>query len=162
MTHFEGGSLILGAATLAVLSWTLRVLQEYTRETTKLAKAAAEQMPRPCVVVARSADSSDEAVLEGTTVSLANMKTIHLANVGTGPAVNVRFSIVPLGAPPTDNWYQGPALPSDRHFESTISRNALPEHALLRIEYESVAGSKYFTEVEVEDRRWVRSTRFAA
>ena len=90
MTIFEYSSLIVGLLTLVVLSLTLVVLRGYARDTKTLAGVAVEQLPRPCIVLQRSADSSAEAVLDGTTVSLADQRRLNFANVGTGPAVNCR------------------------------------------------------------------------
>ena len=90
MTAYECLSLTVGVLTLLVLSWTLIVLMRYARDTKKLAWAAAEQLPRPCVVLKRSADTSDDAVLRDTAVSLAGQNYLCFANVGTGPAVNVQ------------------------------------------------------------------------
>ena len=79
MTAYEWFNLTIGFLTLGVLSWTLFVLKAYARDTKTLARVAVEQLPRPCVVLKRSADSSDEAVLKETTVSLVDQRRLNLA-----------------------------------------------------------------------------------
>ena len=97
MTTYECLTLVVGFLTLLVLSWTLFVLRGYTKDTKTLTTTAVEQLPRPCVVLKRSADPDDLAVLEGEAASL--MGDNHYAsplifmNVGTGPAVNCRYRI---------------------------------------------------------------------
>ena len=96
MTAYECLSLTVGVLTLLVLSWTLIVLMRYARDTKKLAWAAAEQLPRPCVVLKRSADTSDDAVLRDTAVSLAGQNYLCFANVGTGPACQRSVKLGPF------------------------------------------------------------------
>jgi hypothetical protein len=118
-------------------------------------------MPRPCVTIAEERNSTTTAVLEGTLVSLNDSRTIRLQNVGTGQAVNVRVAFRSPSTPQADDSFRAPILGPEQVFDSGITTNALPDPALVRIEYESVGGLKYLTEVEVEGRRWVRGVRFS-
>ena len=161
MTIFEYSSLIVGLLTLVVLSLTLVVLRGYARDTKTLAGVAVEQLPRPCIVLQRSADSSAEAVLDGTTVSLADQRRLNFANVGTGPAVNCRYRVKNT-ADTGETSYQLPEIGPAGNFESDHPLNGLPENAVIIIEYESVAGSSYRTELRVQDRRWVSEISFPA
>jgi hypothetical protein len=161
MTWYEVGALVLSALTLGVLFWTLKFLRTYTSETAVLARCAVEQMPRPCVTIAEERDSTDIAVLESTVVSLEKVRHLRLTNVGTGPAVNLRFSIRALGSPQNEEPYRGPVLGPTASFDSGVSTNALPDPALVVIEYGSLGGLKYQTEVTIEARRWIRAVRFS-
>ena len=75
MTMYECLSLVVGFLTLGVLFTTLVVLKGYARDTKKLADAAVKQLPRPWVVLKRSADPSTRTALEETEVSLADQLT---------------------------------------------------------------------------------------
>ena len=158
MTMNEYSNLIVGLLTLAVLSWTLVVLMGYARDTKTLARVAVEELPRPCVVLQRSVNSSAEAVLNGTTVSLADQHFLNFVNVGTGPAVNCRYRV--KGTEGTEDTYQLPEIGQAGNFESQHPRNGLPENAVIIIEYESVAGSSYRTELRIQDRIWVSEISF--
>ena len=160
MTVYEYFNLAVGVLTLAVLSLTLAVVKAYARDTKKIARAAVEQLPRPRVVVKRSADPADDAVLRDTTVSLANQRNLNFANVGTGPAVNCRYHVRDTGETTGGTAFQLPEIGSAENFESNYSLNALPESAVVIIEYESVAGSRYRTELMIEDRMWVTEISF--
>ena len=160
MTTHECLSLVAIFLTFGVLSWTLVVLKGYARDTKTLAKVAVEQLPRPFVVLKRSADPEGLAVLKGTTVSLIgdNHYGSHLIfmNVGTGPAVNCRYHVRDTGETEEEKIsYQLPEIGPGDSFETHHILNSLPSNAVLSIEYESVAGSPYRTEIAIEDRKWV-------
>ncbi len=165
MTTYECLNLVVGLLTLLVLSCTLAVLRKYARDTKTLAGAAVEQLPRPCVVLKRSADPSDMAVLKGTTGSLTNdqdsMNYLNFANVGTGPAVNCRYHVKDTGEEGKgETSCQLPEIGPSSCFKSPHIVNSLPENAIVIIEYESVAGSHYRTEMTIEDRMWIPEIRF--
>ena len=161
MTAYEWGNLTVGILTLGVLSWTLYVLSGYARDTKTLADTAVEQLPRPWVVLKRSADPSDMAVLGGTTVSLTDdqnpFNPLIFMNVGTGPAVNCRYHVRDTGGTGEGKAsYQLPEIGPSDSFKSTHILNALPANAVVIIEYESVAGSRYRTDITIEDNKWVQ------
>ena len=159
MTAYECLNLAIGFLTFGVLFRTLVVLKAYARDTKTLARVAVEQLPRPCVVLERSTDSSAEAVLDGTAVSLAGQRCLGFANVGTGPAVNCRYRIRDT-ADTGEVSYQLPEIGPAENFESAHPLNGLPESAVVIIEYESVAGSRYRTDLKIEDRTWVTKISF--
>ena len=130
------------------------------RDTKTLAHAAVEQLPRPCVILKRSADPSDDAVLGETTVSLAGQRNLSFANVGTGPAVSCRYHVRNTGETTGGTSFQLPEIGPAENFESNHSLNALADSAVVIIEYESVAGSRYRTELMIEDRKWVTRIGF--
>ena len=165
MTTYECLTVVVGFLTLGVLSGTLVVLVGYARDTNTLARMAVEQSPQPCVVLKRSADPSPKALLEEETTSLIGDNhygsQLIFMNVGTGTAVNCLYRVSDIeekqrGEPS----YHLPEIGPSDSFETSHVLNSLPDNAALSIEYESVAGSPYLTEVVVEDRRWVRETRF--
>ena len=165
MTTYECLSLVATFLTLGVLSWTLCVLKEYTRATKRLVGTSFEQLPRPCVVLKRSTDPSDEAILAGETASLIgdNYYASHLIfmNVGTGPAVNCRYRVRDMGKTRREEpSYHLPEIGPSASFEGPHILNSLPENAVVLIEYESVAGSYYLTDVTIKERRWVQEIRF--
>ena len=172
MTIYECLNLVVGAMTFAVgaltllvLFRTLCVLREYAHDTRKLAIVAVEQLPRPCVVLQQSADTSVEAVSYGTACSLLTNKPdepsynpLKFMNVGTGPAVKCLYHVVKA----TPDTYQLPEIAPGRYFLSDHPLNGLPPEndVNIIIEYESVAGSKYRTELIIQDGRFVKKTTF--
>ena len=165
MTTYEWSNLVVGILTFVVLSLTLLFLIRYTKATNTLARTSVEQLPRPCVVLKQSADSSVEAVSGGTACSLATepgYNPLKFVNVGTGPAVNCRYRVV---KDTEGTWYQLPAIAPGGDFQSDHPLNGLQSEDAVTviIEYESVAGSHYRTKLSIEnlkDRAWVRETRF--
>lgn len=157
MTTYECLSLAVGVLTFLVLFWTLCVLRGYARDTKTLAWTAVEQLPRPCVVVKRSADHSELAALNDTTVSLADQTKLSFANVGTGVAVNVQYRVArgDAGSAAEEAACQLAEIGPAESFETAHPLNALPDTAVVVIEFESVAGSRYRTESTITDRRWV-------
>ena len=160
---YECLSLVVGFLTLGVLFTTLVVLKGYARDTKKLADAAVKQLPRPWVVLKRSADPSTRTALEETEVSLADQPHLIFENVGTGPAVNCRYHVKDTGKEErgTTSW-QLPEIGPASNFESNYPTNALPGNAVVIIEYESVAGSHYRTEMTIDNRKWVPKIRFSS
>ena len=169
MTKYECLNLLVGVLTFGVLFWTLWVVRGYAHSTKTLASGtktladlAFEQLPRPRVVLERSADSSGEAVLfEKTTVSLAN-DFLNFLNVGTGPAVNCKYHFND-----SSDVNQLPEIKPGDAFQSDRHLNGLPVDAfVIVIEYESVAGSKYRTELKISEpkkeglERFVKETNF--
>jgi hypothetical protein len=153
MGWYEKGSLALQALTLVVLYLTLRKLKEYTDETKRMAEASAEQSPRPCVVVMQSSDPGDQAIVEGTGASISKYVTLHFKNIGTGPALNITYTLdafVAAGAP----------LEAGEVFASTWSRQSLGTSATIVVTFESLSGSQWRTTTTIEDRRWVRKAEF--
>ncbi len=156
MTPYERSNLWLQTATLIVLTITLIVLAVYTGYTRTLAKAAVEEMSRPCVEVFQQTDQSSLAITSGHSSSLAGDR-IAFKNIGTGAALNFRFTVQ------TDQGkasLAGPSLAPAEVFQSSVSRQSLSDPATVTCEFETLSGTKYRTESIVEDRRWVRSTRF--
>lgn len=161
MNSYEIATLALATLNLGVLSSTLWILRGYAKNTGILARCAVEQTPRPCVTIHQLRDPSDVAVFESTSISIESFRTLHFANVGTAPAVNLRFSVGVPNSTEQSEFTSGPVLDAGESFDSAYPRNALADRALIVIEYESVAGSSYRSEAVIEDRRWVKSVRFS-
>ncbi len=158
MRPFEKLSLVVQVATLIVLYLTLRWLKKYTKETTRLADAAVEEMSRPCVQVHAETDQSDEAILEGQAASISSVHYLAFRNVGTGTALNFKFS--GETSSPKAQMTDGPALAPGQVFTSNFPRNALSDPATVIAEFETLSGAKYRTETLIEGRRWVKESRF--
>jgi len=142
----QAGPARISALTLFVLFWTLRAVREYTRQTQIVTRTAVEQLPRPCVTILQRADTSDLAILNETVGSVGSVNTVWFVNVGTGPAVNVRFSAQPVNPAEQSTWYQAPALGPGERFDTGYPRNSLENEAVVLVEYESVGGAKYRSE----------------
>ncbi len=163
MTTYEWSNLAVGISTFVVLSFTLFFLIRNTNATITLARTSVEQLPRPCVVLKQSADSSVEAVSDGTACSLSNESNcLIFMNVGTGPAVNCRYRVI---KDTEGKWYQLPAIAPGCDFQSDHLLNGLQSEDAVIIEYESVASSHYQTELSIgnlKNRMWVQETRFVS
>ena len=160
MTMYECLALLVGILTLGVLSCTLCVLKKYADDTKIIAKTAVEQLPRPCLVLKRSVDTSSEAVVDGHTTGLIDSLTF--VNVGTGPAVNCRYSSRDTEETEKGevSWEQLPEIGPSKSFNSHRVFNGLPENSVVSIAYESIAGSPYRTEMTIEDRKRVKKIVF--
>ena len=148
---------------LVIAGITLVFLVRYVRATQELVGASVEQLPRPCVVVEQQPSvkqpevrESVGAVVYKTTASLVG-PYLSFVNVGTGPAINVQFHIKP-----TDNEASRklPEMAPNKSFPSTHPLDVLPDKAVVTIEFESVARTRYRTETTIEGRKWVTSWRF--
>ena len=169
MTIYECLTLLVGGLALAISSLTLWVLyrtlcrlKDYADDTKRLADTAVEQLPQPYVVLKRFLDYSVGAVMNFETTSLSPDKDygrpLIFWNVGSGIAVNCRFRIIDmdqktLKEPPT--WRIFEIEPSKR-IKSTCTLNSVPENAKVVIEYESVTGTPYQTDVRIADQKWVK------
>ncbi len=91
------------------------------------------------------------------------MNYLIFANVGTGTAVNCRYHIRDTGEKGEgETSYQLPEIGPSSCFKSPHILNLLPENAMVIIEYESVAGSHYRTDMTIEDRTWISKIRFSS
>jgi hypothetical protein len=152
---------VISAINTVAVVGTLWVVVRYTRETVRLAEAAVEQMPRPCVDLASVRDSSTETALENLASSLANSSTLVFRNCGTGPAINLRWTIAAHDAKiEALNWTKGPNHAAGEAWESTHPKGTLPSAAKVVIDYESLGGTHYRSQMRVDDRRWVRAFEF--
>ena len=163
MDAYQTIDLVIAFSGLVIAGITLVFLVKYVWATQELASASVEQLPRPCVVVEQKPSvkqpevrESVGAVVYKTTASLVG-PSLSFVNVGTGPAVNVQFHVRP-----TDNEasWKLPEMAPNRSFPSTHPLDVLPDKAVVTIEFESVARTRYRTETTIEGRKWVTSWRF--
>ena len=167
MTIYELLTLVVGFLTLLVLYWTLKYLKKYVEDTKRIANAANEQLPRPCIVLKQLADPSDMAIIKGTTSSLAPhgdfSEPLVFVNVGTGPAVKCRFKVEDFEEKEEreESYNNLPEIGPSGSFASNYILNALPGSSVIIIKYESVAGTRYRTEMLIEERRWVKVVGYA-
>ena len=159
MSIYECVNLGLLTLTLYVLWRTLLQVKTYTCETKRLADAAIEQLPRPCVALVVVSDTSDRALLEGLAVSIANEGTLRFKNVGTGPALNLGCHVGSTeGGVPVS--VGGPPLAPGEAFDSAYNRNALDDPAFIRVDYQSLGGVKFQSKVTIEGRLWAKNFKF--
>ena len=159
MTTYEMWNLIVQVLTFAVLAVTLWKLRQYTAHTKNLAMAAVEEMSRPCVQVFQDMDETHEGVIGGHSASIVDMDYIAFRNIGTAPALNFRYEVQTSQATPYSS--AGPALLPGQVFTSNAARNALRDpEATVVCEFETLSGVKYRTKTVIQNRRWVKHTRF--
>ena len=166
MPIYELLTLVVGFLTLVVLYCTLEYLKKYVEDTRRIANAANEQLPRPCIVLKQLEDPSGMAIIKGTTTSLAPggdfSEPLVFVNIGTGPAVNCSFKVNEFGKKKRKGSnYNLPEISPSDSFASNHILNSLYEDSMIIVEYESVAGTRYCTRMAIENRRWVRMVGFA-
>ena len=159
MSTYELGNLILQVLTFTVLTVILWKLHRYTASTQDLAKAAVEEMSRPCVQVFQDIDETNEGVIGGHSASIVDMDYLAFRNIGTAPALNFRYEVQTSQAKPYSS--TGPSLLPGQVFTSNAARNALRDpEATVVCEFETLSGAKYRTKTVIQNRRWVKHTRF--
>ena len=158
MMWLHGMALIVQCLTFGVLVWTLIKLCQYTSDTKRLADVAVDEMSRPCVLVEQYADSTDGAIIEGHGGSIAGSQTLRFKNVGTAPAINVRYKLQTM----SDGFFEAEGLPlaPEEIFVSNWSRQSLLDPAEVVIEFESLGGGKYRTKTVIENRCWLKSQQY--
>ncbi len=154
MTLYEAGTLVIQSATLIVLYRTLVKLRQYTDETKRMADLTEEQLPRPCVLVLQNPDSSDDAIVEGQGGSIAGSQTLRFKNVGTAPAIAIRYQIQTTQSQPFVA--EGFPLAAGEVFVSTWARQSLSDPSRVIAEFESLSGARYQTETVIESYKWIR------
>ena len=159
MSTYELGNLILQVLTFTVLTVILWKLHRYTASTQDLARAAVEEMSRPCVQVFQDIDETNEGVIGGHSASIVDMDYLAFRNIGTAPALNFRYEVQTSQAKPYSS--TGPSLLPGQVFTSNAARNALRDpEATVVCEFETLSGVKYRTKTLIQNRRWVKHTRF--
>ena len=156
MIEFVG--LIVQILIFVVLLITFLKLRQYTNETKRLANVAVEEMSRPCVRIEQHADSRDEAIIVGQSGSITGSPTLRFKNVGTAPAINVRYKLQTM----SDRFFEAEGLPlaPGEVFVSSWSHQSLVDPAEVVIEFESLGGGRYRTETVIENRCWLKSQQY--
>ena len=92
--------------------------------------------------------------------------SLVFANVGTGPAVNCRYCSRDMEKDEQEevnwNWLMIPEIGPQDSFSSEHVLNSLAGDNLtaVRIQYESVGGSRYQTDLVILERKWVKESKF--
>ena len=86
------------------------------------------------------------------------------ANVGTGPAVNCRYCSKDLEKEEQEevHWWMIPEIRAKDSFLSEHIVNSLAgdNRTAVRIQYESVGGCRYETDLVILERKWVKKAKF--
>ena len=160
-------NIVVSILTLGALTWTLFVLRRYAADTKDIAKAAVEQMPRPCVVLKQYPDRSVPAVMNYESSSLfgdkEHLSPLTFRNAGTAMAVNCRYHVFDFDKEQRKEQYSCrlPEIEPLQEIDSSSILNSLPDNAVVSIEYESITGVHYQTELTIADVRWVKEIRLS-
>ncbi|MGH9364209.1 MAG: hypothetical protein ACRD1B_02950 [Thermoanaerobaculia bacterium] len=144
--------------TLLVLSATLIAVIAYTRAAFEQAEGA----QKPCITISGELDDSDDAILENRTGRLHPTNDISLVNIGSGPAINLRFCFHEADekAPPT--WVTAPHLAPGQSTWSLRKPTVFRTNEVFFIAtYQSLTGTRYESSSTIVDKKIVQGFRFA-
>jgi hypothetical protein len=119
----------------------------------------AEAMQKPCLMLSATSRPGEDAILNmggavGGMMLLCPGGDVQLENVGSGPAVNVRYNLTPTDPASTivrPNGYLVGMLPGEK-FLTPIAREILRHNEWeVVFTYESLSGGKYRTKSIVND-----------
>ena len=125
-----------------------------------------ESLQKPCVTIQSEPRAGEDAILEAPFVAqVAQGGQVVIKNVGTGPALNLRFDFLHTNAEPG-----GPVmhptgfvdyLQSGQQWQTQVARQSLSTRNFrFRADYESLSGKKHKTEIIIEDGI-IKSFRFS-
>ena len=152
-------SVIVNVLTLGVLGCTLYWVWRYTQAANKTAEAAraqAEAVLMPVVVVHALADRSDDSIVkafqeEDGALPVLPEGDVMLRNVGAGPALNLKFQIEnpgpsnPANRKRTWSERQNNVLAKDAELLTGSNSGWLHDEATIVMHYESASGIRYQT-----------------
>jgi hypothetical protein len=138
--YYVAGIVSAGAAIAGLIG-----LWYYAKETHRLRVAADTQLSvaqdqlengmKPCVLL-----------MAGSVPALATTdfekEPLFLKNVGSGPALNIKWQFVKNDGGP---WNEEPVLPAGSEIKSRLTLRLLFDHGALRCHFESLSGIKYET-----------------
>ena len=147
-----------GIALVLIFVWDRIDSQQQHEDTVNQLKISQEQVEasqKPCLVFSTAARPPDEAILapNGETMMLRCPDSqAQIENVGTGPAVNARYSLTPIDPASTvarPSGYLAWMVPGDK-FLTPIPRGILQGNEwFIVVTYESLSGYKYQTTTTV-------------
>jgi len=150
------------AANFIVQILVLAALVWYTIETQQIRRASQEQaesLHKPCLILLTEARAGDEAILEidghvGGMIVAARNGDVVVRNVGTGPAINVRYSFIQRDTKTGENAARPEGylqiIPSGDRFEMPVSRGILSNGEYeFAATYESLSGRRYQTVITI-------------
>jgi hypothetical protein len=132
---------------------------EISQKQVKASQEQAEAMQKPCLMLSTTARPGEDAILGmggalGGMMLLCPGRDVQLQNVGSGPAINIRYSATPTN--PTDsiarpNGYLVGMRPGEA-FAIPLSCEILRGHQWdVAFTYESLSGGRYQTKSIVDD-----------
>jgi hypothetical protein len=159
--------LTIDLLTLLVLTATLVAVVEYTRA----AFQQAEGLVKPCLTPdfeplrVEPPEPSPPGYEGAFAIEIRSTGgTLLLRNIGTGPALNVRYKLVKLeantGLPRMED--AGPATPvgPGRAFDTRLLQSELDDATRFRIQYDSLSGKRYESEGVILDKKLVDHLNF--
>lgn len=152
-------SVIVNILTLGVLGWTLYWVWRYTRaanSTAEAARAQAEAVLMPVVVVYALPDRSDDSIVKAFDEQRGALPVlpdgdVMLRNVGAGPALNLAFQIEnPDPSNPANRkrtWSERGnfVLAKDGELNTAFNSGWLHDEATIVMHYGSASGVRYQT-----------------
>lgn len=149
---------ILGLVGLVVLSW-------YAWLTRRISLAAFEQSEapqKPCIVLVQVHDMT--ALPGGVTAPLGaygSRATVHLKNIGSGPALNGTYRLQSL-ATPDEKTAVGelPPIPPGEEWDTSYPLAVLGPKEEFVCEYESLSRRRYRTSEVIENAMHIVAVRF--
>ncbi len=151
-------NLIIQVLLLVVVLW-------YTSETSKIRRASQKQVAasenqmealhKPCLTLATTARNPEDVILKVNDLSGAMVAKqiggdIVLQNIGTGPALNVRYEFILSGRPSIDAYI--PYISCDDPIAIPLAIATLRLHTCeAMISYESVSGRRYTSTIRINN-----------
>jgi hypothetical protein len=147
-----------------VLLVTLLVVIWYTVETHRVASAAVEQAEsthKPFIVPIPIPEYSGE--IEEMAEDKLGKVTLRLKNIGTGPALNIRYHVFPdaRAAGTLDDAPFVRPLAQGEEFDTGFPVRELRDPASFKATYESLSGRKYQSRVAILERKHLKDFSFA-
>lgn len=128
---------------------------------THAAYRQAEGLLKPCLV---PDFSEHREVQESANIRIFYLSTVLLRNIGSGPALNVRYELLTPEKNAAHKAYEGcrPASPigPGGSFDTDTETRKLDKVVVFRAIYESLSGSRYESEGIIRDRRVVSTLKF--
>jgi hypothetical protein len=149
-----------GAALVAIFVWDRIDSHHQHKDTINQLKVLQEQVEasqKPCLVFSTAARPAEEAILapDGETMMLRCPESqAQIENVGTGPAVNARYSLTPVDLASTVARPSGYLvwMVAGGKFLTPIPRGILQGNEwVIVVAYESLSGYKYRTTTTVRN-----------
>jgi len=150
LNHFAPAIQAVSAAVVAILTVALLVATWRYIETS-------EALQKPFVTVRQEPRDPIEAALASPNVAqVAQHPQVRVLNVGTGPALQVRYRFLQIDAPPG-----GPVmrpegfvdyLPPGQGWETQVARGSLVNRRFrFEVKCKSLSGKGYRTEMDIEN-----------
>jgi hypothetical protein len=147
-----------------VLTSTLIAVVAYTRA----AFQQAEGHLKPCLVPDFHADQIGEremrTVDQATTLYEMGDPMLIIRNIGSGPALNIRYRLTPTRIPKKmqlEDSLPGSPIEAGSFLRTGLPQKEVPNGALFHAEYASLSGKKYRSVGVIVERKTVPALSFA-